>query len=409
MHTIRSIPVALQTRKDPKKPARALERNEESLEFRSAFLRSTTFETEPPSHRSAYDDGDMLLVDGEPVLSSSAGAGASGRELVAALAGSPSLRDAADRLKAAPERRISAGEVGARRLVYVFQREYATVDPARVELVGTDEATTCVGVVVRNNKTGMTSVSHMDFPRIVEGGLKQMLELLGDDNEPFDVHLIGGFDDASTKVVHSSGKKHIKQDGHSYPLCCKIAEVLHKSHRQFNLRSFCVLENNTTTDSFGNAKPIIGGFVVSDFLSSASITALVETSSGVVTPACFDMNSRCPDEVVRRIRVSVSSYDPVWQGRLLETYDTQCDIFQIAPARWMPNWSDIASSLNQLSDSEVLLQCSTSPAAEPPHFVENERRIWKYLINNPDWEETFPKYKPRVFHRTNDGSWSRFS
>jgi hypothetical protein len=32
-----------------------------------------------------------------------------------------------------------------------------------------------------------TSVSHLDFPRIVEGGIKQMLELLGDNNEPFDV------------------------------------------------------------------------------------------------------------------------------------------------------------------------------------------------------------------------------
>lgn len=32
-----------------------------------------------------------------------------------------------------------------------------------------------------------TSVSHLDFPKIVEGGLKQMLELLGDDNAPFDV------------------------------------------------------------------------------------------------------------------------------------------------------------------------------------------------------------------------------
>jgi hypothetical protein len=27
----------------------------------------------------------------------------------------------------------------------------------------------------------------MDFPKIVEGGIKQMLELLGDDNAPFDV------------------------------------------------------------------------------------------------------------------------------------------------------------------------------------------------------------------------------
>lgn len=50
----------------------------------------------------------------------------------------------------------------------------------------------------------------------------------------------------------------------------------------------------------------------------------------------------------------------------------------------MPDWAEMASSLNQLSDSEVLLQCSTSPAAEPPHFVENERRfvpIFFYKLN----------------------------
>uniref|UniRef100_A0A453SKR6 Protein N-terminal asparagine amidohydrolase n=1 Tax=Aegilops tauschii subsp. strangulata TaxID=200361 RepID=A0A453SKR6_AEGTS len=263
-------------------------------------------------------------------------------------------------------------------------------------LVGTDEMTTCVGVAIRNNKTGMTSISHMDFPKIVEGGFKQMLELLGDDDEPFDVHLIGGFDDASTKVVYSAGGKHSIQEGYSHPLCFKIVEVLHKSQQRFHLRSFCVLGINTMTDSYGNARPIVGGFVM-------------QTSSGVVTPASFDITSRCPDEIVRRIRVSVSSYDPNWRGKLLETYNTHADIFQIAPACWMPDWAEMASSHNQLSDSEVLLQCSTSPAAEPPHFVETERRIWKYLIENPDWEDAFPKYKPRVFHWTNDGRWSRHS
>jgi len=56
----------------------------------------------------------------------------------------------------------------------------------------------------------------------------------------------------------------------------------------------------------------------------------------------------------------------------------------------MPDWADIASSLNQLSDSEVLMQCSTSPAAEPPHFVENERRFI-YLQNR--FPSTFPDHK----------------
>jgi protein N-terminal asparagine amidohydrolase len=113
--------------------------------------------TPRPNH--TYSDGDMLLVDGEPVTSSSAPSGSSptgssGRELVAALMGNPGLCAASERLRAAPERQISSGPEGPRH-VYVFQREYATVDPARVELVGTDEMTTCVGVAVRNNKTGM--------------------------------------------------------------------------------------------------------------------------------------------------------------------------------------------------------------------------------------------------------------
>ena len=55
---------------------------------------------------------------------------------MAALLESPGIRHTVDRLKVAPERRISAGQEGAPRHVYVFQREYATVDPARVEVRG---------------------------------------------------------------------------------------------------------------------------------------------------------------------------------------------------------------------------------------------------------------------------------
>lgn len=49
-----------------------------------------------------------------------------------------------------------------------------------VKYVGTDEATTCVGLVIRNRSTGMTSVAHMDFPRVVDGALSQMLSLIVD-------------------------------------------------------------------------------------------------------------------------------------------------------------------------------------------------------------------------------------
>ncbi|GMN55339.1 hypothetical protein TIFTF001_024461 [Ficus carica] len=60
----------------------------------------------------------------------------------------------------------------------------------------------------------------------------------------------------------------------------------------------------------------------------------VDTSTGLVIPAKFDDTSRCPDELVRRIRVTASYEDRRWNGKLLETYDTQTDTFKIAPCRW---------------------------------------------------------------------------
>eukprot|EP00262_Sarcandra_glabra_P021345 TRINITY_DN8978_c0_g1_i2.p1 TRINITY_DN8978_c0_g1~~TRINITY_DN8978_c0_g1_i2.p1 ORF type:complete len:120 (-),score=9.27 TRINITY_DN8978_c0_g1_i2:65-424(-) len=99
--------------------------------------------------------------------------------------------------------------------------------------------------------------------------------------------------------------------------------------------------------------------------------------------------------------------DSSWTGKLLETYDTHHDRFQIFPCFWTSGWKDYAFSLQQFSDSEILLQCSSSPFAESPDFVENERRVFDYLINNPDWAKTFPMRKPRVFERTPSGTWLR--
>lgn len=60
----------------------------------------------------------------------------------------------------------------------------------------------------------------------------------------------------------------------------------------------------------------------------------VEPSTGYVFPACFDRTSRCPDEIVRRIRVTACNGDPSWKGKLLDTYDTLTDKFTIAPCCW---------------------------------------------------------------------------
>ncbi|KAK9282737.1 hypothetical protein L1049_010957 [Liquidambar formosana] len=194
---------------------------------------------------------------------------------------------------------------------------------------------------------------------------------------------------------HSTrSETHANLDGYSFPLCSAIVETLGKSQEKFHVRTLFVLGHNTRRDSEGVSYPIFNGL-------------LVETCTGSVVPASFDRAEKCPDEIVRRIRVTASFEDHNWNRKLLETYDTKSDRFKIAPCYWTLYQSHMAMSLRQLSDSEILHICSTSPTAEGPDFVDTIRRQWEYLIQHPDWRETFPMKQPRVFERTADGGWVR--
>ncbi|XP_022152682.1 protein N-terminal asparagine amidohydrolase isoform X2 [Momordica charantia] len=340
----------------------------------------------------------MIFVDGKPfnIESSSSNKGA---DVLNALMECPFLVSATNSFKGISEMRFTvSAESGVERStmskwVYVFQKEYATVNPAIVDFVGTDEATTCVGIAIRNRKNGMISVAHMDFPDIIMKALSQMLSLVVDpaSNAELDVHLVGGFEDVVLKennhITGSGSRK--KMEGYSFPLCYKIIKSLWTRPENFHLQTLCILQHNTRRDSEGNAYPIFNGLAVS------------------LRPIHFDSTSRCPDEVVRRIRLSSSYEDPNSMGRLLEAYETQTDQFKIEPFRWSQWKQHMALSLQHLSDSEILQTCSTSPYAEGPDFVENERRQWAYIVEHPDWRETFPKKKPRIFTRAADGRWER--
>ncbi|XP_047321949.1 protein N-terminal asparagine amidohydrolase [Impatiens glandulifera] len=345
----------------------------------------------------------MIYVDGVPFSSKSASS-SQGGDTVLALLENPILASASASFNGISVHNYSVSQEtesrtpSQQKCVYVFQREYATVDPALVDFVGTDEATTCVALVIRNRRSGMTSVAHMDSPKVVDIGLKQMLTLLvdKDSHDELDVHLVGGFDDASNQK-NISGKKRgtiAKPDGYSFPLCAKIILSLQQNRRSFNILTFHVLGNNTRCNADGHPVPIFHGL-------------LVDTSSGSVMAATFDRSTRCPDELIRRIRVSASFEDPRWKGKLLDTYHTQTDRFNIAPCSWSNHLLHIASSVMNLSDSEILLSCSTSPFAESPDFVDNERRLFNYLLHSPDWKDTFPMNQSRVYKRNSDGGWIR--
>ncbi|KAH6826978.1 protein N-terminal asparagine amidohydrolase family protein [Perilla frutescens var. hirtella] len=339
----------------------------------------------------------MIYLGGVPFASDDS---SQGMDTLISLMEHPLLVSASNSLNSMQEKKISFSENSSpvtskiSKWVYLFQREFATVDPALVDLIGTDEATTCVGIAIRNCKSGMISVAHMDSPRIVDDGLGQMLSLVADHDSDavLDVHMMGGFDDRSSQHSYVAAKGRTKSEGYSYPLCAKIVDALRNRSEKFQIQTLHVLGHNTKWDSEGIAYPIFHGFVV-------------ETSSGSMRPASFDGSSRCPDEIVRRIRVSACFEDPNWDHKLLDTYETSSDQFVIATCAWSIRQKRIALALQNLSDAEILLSCSTSPSAEAPDFVDNERRKWDYLIRHPDWRLTFPSMRPRVFHRTADGTW----
>ncbi|CAL1409245.1 unnamed protein product [Linum trigynum] len=90
---------------------------------------------------------------------------------------------------------------------------------------------------------------------------------------------------------------------------------------------------------------------------------------GLVFPACFDRTRRCPNENVRRIRVSASYEDPTWKGanrweHMIYSNRSDRSFYKL----------NVAFALQDLSDEEILLQCSTSPSAEGPDFVNNMKR-----------------------------------
>ncbi|KAK1401291.1 protein N-terminal asparagine amidohydrolase [Heracleum sosnowskyi] len=346
----------------------------------------------------------MIYVDGLPLSPhSSSSSSSQDDDALAVLMKHPTLVSVSDSFGAISERKFSASEESnversTSKAVYVFQREYATVDPAHVDLVGTDEATTCLGIVIRNRRNGMTSVTHMDSPDVVDIGFTQMLSLAlkHDVDDIFDVHLVGAFNDSSPQsTTHGTkSKKQTNLGGYSFPLCQKIIQTLEKSSINFHIQLLHVLDHNTRWDSQGNAYPIFHGF-------------LVEPSTGLVNPASFDKTSRCPDEILRRIRLTASFEDSSCAGRLLETYDTLTDQIIISPFSWTRRQISVAFMLRHLSDSEILLSCSTSPSAEGPDFVENQRRQCEYVIEHPDFRKVFPLNQPHVFERTPNGGWRR--
>ncbi|ERL92071.1 hypothetical protein D910_09393 [Dendroctonus ponderosae] len=109
----------------------------------------------------------------------------------------PVYRDTAAQLLSVPNKVI--GPVG---LLYVLQRELAVTVPhdKNVNVLGSDDVTTCLIVVVRHSGSGAVALAHLDGSGIDEAVctmIQRVQDLaLGYQEGRIEVQLVGGFTDA---------------------------------------------------------------------------------------------------------------------------------------------------------------------------------------------------------------------
>ncbi|XP_027873260.1 protein N-terminal asparagine amidohydrolase isoform X1 [Xiphophorus couchianus] len=290
-------------------------------------------------------------------------------------------------------------DVDAKHLLYVQQREFAATTPADncVSILGSDDATTCHLVVLRHTGSGAVCLSHLDGSSTrteVQLTMKAVTSLSNGCNEGrFELHLVGGFDDddkRSHKLSLNILAAFQKQKDHIHlETCCITGFICFLSfantvvrHSDFSVTILSVVEMNNVVDK-GIHKPIVYGIGVN-------------VKTGEVFPASFPHKG--PAEMLRSARTFTG-------GEMTDIYDSRHGLIKVGPCQWSPDL-EIAFWLSQ-SDATILKYLSTSPFAEPPHFVQHIKSTIQFLLSHPNSDSLFPGGQPHLYHWTESGSWER--
>ncbi|XP_041838559.1 protein N-terminal asparagine amidohydrolase isoform X2 [Melanotaenia boesemani] len=264
-------------------------------------------------------------------------------------------------------------DVDPKCLLYVQQREFAATTPAddSVSIIGSDDATTCHLVVLRHTGSGAVCLAHCDGSDTwseVSMFMTAVASLSSTcEDGRFELHLVGGFNDESKT---------------SHKLSLNIL-AFQKQKEDIHLETCCITEMNDIVDK-GAHRPIVYGIGVN-------------VKTGDVFPASF--THRGPAEELRSARTFTG-------GLMADVYDPSHGLFKIAPCKWSPNLN-IAFWLSQ-SDDTILKYLSTSPTAEPPHFVKHIKSTIMFLLEHPNSDSLFPGGQPQLYHRAQTGGWERF-
>lgn len=306
----------------------------------------------------------VLLVDGQQLLAAPLNV----EEILTKFA---SLREKTESLR----NKVLTTQ-GPEKMLYVLQRECAVASPDDkcIDILGSEDATTCHILVLRHSASGVTCLSHLDGAGMLRG-IQTMVQTVllhsrGGPEGRLELHLVGGF---------------IDDRNESYGISKKIFEIFHRMTEEVHLLTACVCEFNDHMKN-GIHMPIIFGIAVN-------------LKTGELYPATFP--DKGPDMALRGAR----HFNGNGRNNILDIYDSAKRLLVIHAFEFDP-WEEASLWLMQ-SDKFILSNMSTSPKQEPADFVDHIRQTLTFIVENPILSKSvFPSNMSRSYTKSENGSWT---
>lgn len=233
-----------------------------------------------------------------------------------------------------------------------------------VDFIGTDDATTCHIVGIRNTRTGAVAVAHLDQPEGFDeiGAMEEAVS--NGDNAHLELYLVGGFTDPAISDSPALSEAVLRY------FCLK-------SKKTYLLMAARLGPANTMVDGQGRYAPVCRslGFRCRD---------------GAVFSGDFPAIVRGPAKTLRSAGMMSEKARPL--NRL--HYDPKASSIIITPFQLERNPG--MRSFLRLDDQQILQYTSTSPLVEGPHFAQEMRQVMRLMLTW-DQESMFPNNQPAVY------------
>ena len=240
-------------------------------------------------------------------------------------------------------------------ILIVLQGEQALVSrsTSNISFLGSSDATTCVILALLSEE--MAWIAHCDEGTSMEC-LNSAISDMAVSGSPVSVFMMGGFDDPR-RISRTTIEM--------------IVGCLHQHTAKLTLALACVLSLNTTTRRVKDRYepvPIYQSLIINlDTSTATSAPANIKDQRGPQLPRRFSYHHCCSH------RSLVSIFDR----------DQSLVVIPEVSVNLSSSHLDYLQRILSIEDEEqFLMATSTSPNAEPDHFVEDIRSAYSWLISN---------------------------